>query len=87
MSLGFSVDSLLPKARGGGQLRMGLVKLEESEWLQPQPDLAARAAGFAEEDPSADLTGLDAAAKLAHQPGHGHRGVVDGEADFGATER
>lgn len=46
MTLGFSVDSLLPKARGGGQLRMGLVRLTEDEWLQPKPDLAARAAGF-----------------------------------------
>ncbi|PLK23722.1 hypothetical protein C0V72_08185 [Porphyrobacter sp. TH134] len=48
MTLGFSVDALLPKARGGGQLRMGLVKLAEHEWLQPAPDLAARAAGFAD---------------------------------------
>ena len=47
MSLGFSVDDLLPKARGGGQLRMGLCALGEEEWLQPDPDLAARAAGFA----------------------------------------
>lgn len=27
---------------------MGLVKLDESDWLQPDPDLAARAQGFAE---------------------------------------
>ncbi len=47
MTLGFSVDELLPRARGGGQLRMGLVRLAESEWLQPDPDLAARAEGFA----------------------------------------
>ncbi|WP_432200644.1 heme-dependent oxidative N-demethylase family protein [Erythrobacter sp. W53] len=46
MTLGFSVDALLPKARGGGQLKMGLVKLGDQEWLQPDPDLAARAAGF-----------------------------------------
>jgi hypothetical protein len=56
MSLGFSVDSLLPKARGGGQLRMGLVKLEEREWLQPQPDLAARAKGFAQWPEGVQLT-------------------------------
>jgi dimethylamine monooxygenase subunit A len=56
MSLGFSVDSLLPKARGGGQLRMGLVKLEEHEWIQPRPDLAARAAGFAEWPEGVQLT-------------------------------
>lgn len=48
MTLGFSVDTLLPKARGGGQLRMGLVKLAENDWLDPAPDLAARAAGFAD---------------------------------------
>lgn len=47
MTLSFSVDELLPKARGGGQLKMGLVKLSEAEWLQPDPDLAARAEGFA----------------------------------------
>jgi len=45
--LGFSVDELLPKARGGGQLRMGLTKLAESEWLQPAPDPIARRAAFA----------------------------------------
>ncbi len=70
MSLGFSVDSLLPKARGGGQLRMGLVKLEERDWLQPQPDLAARAAGFADWPqgvqltPEADAPGRELAAML-----------------------
>lgn len=47
MSLGFSVDELLPRARGGGQLKMGLVSLTEDEWLQPDPDLALRKAGFA----------------------------------------
>jgi hypothetical protein len=48
LALGFSVDALLPKARGGGQLRMGLVRLSEGEWLQPDPDLPARAAAFDE---------------------------------------
>jgi len=47
MTLGFSVNDLLPRARGGGQLKMGLCALVENEWLQPNPDLAARAAGFA----------------------------------------
>lgn len=56
MTLGFSVDALLPKARGGGQLRMGLVKLEEQEWLQPNPDPAARAAGFAQFPEGVQLT-------------------------------
>jgi hypothetical protein len=46
VTLGFSVDALLPKARGGGQLRMGLCRLTEAEWLQPEPDLEARAAAF-----------------------------------------
>ncbi len=46
-TLGFCVDDLLPKARGGGVLKMGLAKLAEAEWLQPDPDLAARAHGFA----------------------------------------
>lgn len=44
--LGFSVDTLLPLARGGGPLKIGLAKLDESEWLQPEPDLATRAAAF-----------------------------------------
>lgn len=56
MSLGFSVDALLPKARGGGQLRMGLVKLEERDWLQSAPDRAARAEGFAEWPEGVQLT-------------------------------
>lgn len=47
MTLGFSVNDLLPRARGGGQLKMGLVSLSEDEWLQPNPDVAAKRAGFA----------------------------------------
>ncbi|MEO6041996.1 MAG: DUF3445 domain-containing protein [Croceibacterium sp.] len=46
MTLGFSVEELLPSARGGGALKMGLAALSEDEWLQPDPDLAARAAAF-----------------------------------------
>lgn len=70
MSLGFCVDTLLPKARGGGQLRMGLVKLEEHEGLQPAPDLAARAEGFADwpqgvqVTPEVDAPGRELAAML-----------------------
>ena len=67
--LGFSVDELLPKARGGGVLKMGLAKLDESAWLQPDPDLAARAEGFAAypqgiqlslevEEPAAELAAM-----------------------------
>lgn len=46
MTLGFSVETLLPDARVSGPLRMGLVRLAESEWLQPKPDLVPRAAAF-----------------------------------------
>lgn len=46
MTLGFSVETLLPHARVSGPLRMGLVRLTESEWLEPAPDRAARAAAF-----------------------------------------
>ncbi|KEO86957.1 hypothetical protein EH30_04800 [Erythrobacter sp. JL475] len=63
MSLGFSVDRLLPKARGGGQLRMGLVKLTEEQWLQPEPDLAARKQGFTDWPEGIALT------RYAEKPG------------------
>ena len=46
MKLGFSVEDLLPMARGGGALKIALTALGEDEWLQPEPDLAARNAGF-----------------------------------------
>jgi len=46
VSLGFSVEALAPRARVNGPMRMGLVRLEESEWLEPAPDLAARNAAF-----------------------------------------
>ncbi|MEM6858642.1 MAG: DUF3445 domain-containing protein [Pseudomonadota bacterium] len=70
MSLGFSVNDLLLKARGGGQLRMGLTKLSEEIWLQPDPDLRAREAAFAEHPegvqltPDADAPGRELAAIL-----------------------
>lgn len=70
MTLGFSVNELLPKARGGGQLRMGLVRLTEDEWLQPDPDLAARRADFAQWPegvqltPEVELPGRELAAML-----------------------
>lgn len=56
MTLGFSVDDLLPKARGGGQLKMGLVRLSEEEWLQTEPDVAARRTGFTEHPEGIQLT-------------------------------
>lgn len=46
MKLGHAVNDLLPRARGGGALKMGLVALDEAEWLAPAPDLAARNAAF-----------------------------------------
>jgi len=70
VTLGFSVDELLPMARGGGQLRMGLCSLTEHEWLQPAPDLAAREAGFAAHPegiqlaPEAEAPGRELAAML-----------------------
>ncbi|MFA5990401.1 MAG: DUF3445 domain-containing protein [Sphingomonas sp.] len=45
MSLGFSVEALAPKARGGA-LRMGLERVAEADWLMPLPDTATRAAHF-----------------------------------------
>ena len=70
MNLGFSVDDLLPRARGGGVLKMGLAKLDEDEWLQPDPDLAAREAGFAaypqgiQISPEGEAPGAELAAML-----------------------
>jgi hypothetical protein len=55
-TLGFSVDELLPRARGGGPLKIGLAVLSEAEWLQPEPDLAARNAAFDAHPESVQLT-------------------------------
>ncbi|MEO1488459.1 MAG: heme-dependent oxidative N-demethylase subunit alpha family protein [Pseudomonadota bacterium] len=63
MTLGFDVESLLPKARGGGKLKMSLVKLSEDEWLQPAPDLAARSLAFEEYPQGIQLT------RHAQEPG------------------
>lgn len=68
--LGFSVAELLPRARGGGRLKMGLAKLEEADWLQPSPDLTARCAAFAAHPeavsvtPQAEAAGEELAAML-----------------------
>lgn len=70
MKLGFSVDTLLPLARGGGPLRIGLAKLDDSEWLEPNPDLAVRAAAFdafpgaVQLTPEAEAPGEELAAML-----------------------
>ena len=56
MTLGFCVDELLPRARGGGALKIGLAKLGEDEWLQPSPDIAARGAAFDAHPDAVQLT-------------------------------
>jgi len=56
MTFGFSVNELLPRARGGGALKIGLAKLEEHEWLQPDPDLDARRDAFAAHPDAVQLT-------------------------------
>lgn len=47
MTLGFTVEELVPAGRGGGALRMGLVRVDESEWLQAEFDREARLTVFA----------------------------------------
>jgi hypothetical protein len=64
LTLGFSVNDLLPRARGGGQLKMGLVSLSEDEWLQPNPDVATKRAGFAAHPEGIQLS------DEANDPGH-----------------
>ena len=61
--LGFSVEALLPRARGGGPLRMGLVRVPEGEWLDPAPDRALRATTLAAHPEAVQLT------PAAHAPG------------------
>lgn len=73
--LGFSVNALLPKARGGGALKMGLTALRPEEWLQPCPDLALRAATFDAHPeavcltPAAHLPGIELAKMLGTSGG------------------
>lgn len=80
--LGFAVEDLLPKARGGGALKMGLTALGEDEWLQPDPDLAARAAAFdahpdaVQISPRAEAAGAELAAMLG--TGGGLEGAARG---------
>ena len=61
MTLGFSVRELLPHARNGEKLKIGLRALGDDEWLQPDPDLAERAAAFGAR-PEAIQLGQEAAA-------------------------
>ena len=66
MSLGFSVEALVPAGRGAGALRMGLVRLAEAEWLWPEFDRAARVDVFARYPESVVVQpGAEAAAREA----------------------
>ncbi len=47
MGLGFTPEELGPAGRGSGALRMGLVRLDQAEWLSPTFDRAVRTAVFA----------------------------------------
>ena len=82
MSLGFSVAALLPKARGGGALRMGLVRLSEDAWLDPTPDLAVRRAHFADHPesvivrPEAEAAGREVAKMVGAKGGLGEAAVA-----------
>lgn len=68
MILGFSVEELIPAGRGGGALRMGLTRVAEADWLQPDFDHAAREVVFAAHPEAvAILPGAEAAAKEAAQ--------------------
>lgn len=70
MTLGFSVEALTAAGRGGGALAMGLRRVPEAAWLQPDPDLTARAAAFdaypdaVQQLPEADAAGREVAAML-----------------------
>jgi len=46
MTLGWSVEELVPAARGGGALRMGLKRVTPDAWLQTDRDTTARAAAL-----------------------------------------
>jgi len=75
VTLGFSVETLLPSARVSGPLRMGLVRLTEAEWLQPSPDLDARREHFDRYPesvaimPEAEAAGRELAAMLGVEGG------------------
>lgn len=78
MTIGFTVDALVARARGGGALRMGLSRVGEADWLFPAPDLALRRETFDAhpaaviELPEAEAAGREVAAML---------GVAGGLAD------
>lgn len=56
MTLGFSVPELLPHARNGEKLKIGLRALTDAEWLQPEPDLATRTTTFDARPEAVQLT-------------------------------
>ena len=84
MSLGFSVEVLLPHARVSGPLRMGLMRLAGEEWLAAEADLAMRAAAFdahpdavlimpeaqAAETELAEMLGVDGGIEVAARAHH-----------------
>lgn len=66
MTLGFSVETLVPKVPGNGALRMGLVRLAESEWLWRDFDRAGRVRTFSAHPESVrTLPGSEAASHEA----------------------
>lgn len=68
MTLGFDVETLAGSARGAGALRMGLVRVEEADWLSPQKNAPARAETFAAHPDSISiLAGAEQAAREAAQ--------------------
>jgi hypothetical protein len=75
VTIGFTVDALVARARGGGALRMGLSRVAEADWLFPAPDLAARRATFDAhpdaviERPEAEAAGREVAAMLGVEGG------------------
>lgn len=46
MTLGWSVEELVPAAREGGALRMGLKRLSPDDWLHGRPDTTTRVEAF-----------------------------------------
>ena len=56
VNLGFAVPDLLPRARNGRSLKIGLVKLAKGDWLQPDPDPAARRQAFLDYPDGVQLT-------------------------------
>jgi len=91
MSLGFSVEALIPRARGGGALRMGLARVPEAAWLMPGADFDARAAVFeADPDcvqvlPGAEAAVAEVAAMLRHRAHAQNRHPGESRDPFAST--